>query len=168
MRPSTVRALQIVPILLAGALLAGCNPAYNWRDYTSEDGRFKALFPAKPAALARTVDLGGLQVEMTMTAAKVDGTTFAVGTAVAPDPARALAALPAMRLALLRNIGATDAAATGDLRVDATGTAQGAPMHLSGRFEARGSRFYQIIVLGPAGETPPEQIEQFLTSFTSI
>jgi len=56
MRPSPVRALQIVPILLASALLAGCNPAYNWRDYTSEDGRFKALFPAKPATLTRTVD----------------------------------------------------------------------------------------------------------------
>ena len=102
MRPSPVRALQIVPILLAGALLAGCNPAYNWRDYTSEDSRFKALFPAKPATLTRTVDLNGLQVEMTMTAAKVDNTTFAVGTAVAPDAARAQAALPAMRLALLR------------------------------------------------------------------
>ena len=115
MRPSIVRALQIVPILLASALLAGCNPAYNWRDHTSEDGRFKVLFPAKPATLTRMVDLGGLQVEMTMTAAKVDNTTFAVGTAVAPDAARAQAALPAMRLALLRNIGAPDAAATDDL-----------------------------------------------------
>jgi hypothetical protein len=149
MRPSTVRALQIVPILLAGALLAGCNPAYNWRDYTSEDGRFKALFPAKPATLTRTVDLNGLQVEMTMTAAKVDNTTFAVGTAVAPDAARAQAT-------------------TGDLSVDVTGAGQGAPMHLSGRFAAKGNRVYQVIVLGPAGKTPPEQVEQFLTSFTSF
>lgn len=168
MRPSTVRALLLVPILLAGALLAGCNPPYNWRDYTSEDGRFKALFPAKPSVLARRVDVAGLQVEMTMTAAKVDDTTFAIGSALAPDPARAQAALPAMRLALLRNIGAPDAALAGDLRVDATGAGTGAPMHLSGRFEAKGNRFYQVIVLGPAGKTPPEQIEQFLTSFTAF
>jgi hypothetical protein len=168
MRTSIVRALQIVPILLAGALLAGCNPAYNWRDHTSEDGRFKALFPAKPATLTRTVDLNGLQVEMTMTAAKADNTTFAVGTAVAPDAARAQAALPAMRLALLRNIGAPDAAATGDLNVDVTGAGQGTPMHLSGRFAVKGNRVYQVIVLGPAGKTPPEQVEQFLTSFTSF
>jgi hypothetical protein len=105
---------------------------------------------------------------MTMTAAKADNTTFAVGTAVAPDAARAQAALPAMRLALLRNIGAPDAAATGDLNVDVTGAGQGVPMHLSGRFAAKGNRVYQFIVLGPAGETPPEQIEQFLTSFTSL
>ena len=168
MRPSPVRALQIVPILLASALLAGCNPAYSWRDYTSEDGRFKALLPAKPATLTRTVDLNGLQVEMTMTAAKVDNTTFAVGTGVAPDAAGAQAALPAMRLALLRNIGAPDAAATNDLNVDVTGAGQGTPMHLSGRFAAKGNRVYQVIVLGPAGKTPPEQVEQFLTSFTSF
>jgi len=104
---------------------------------------------------------------MTMTAAKVDNTTFAVGTGVAPDVAGAQAALPAMRLALLRNIGAPDAPVTDDLSVDATGAGQGASMHLSGRFAAKGNRFYQVIVLGPAGKTPPEQVEQFLTSFTS-
>jgi len=41
-------------------------------------------------------------------------------------------------------------------------------MHLSGRFAAKGNRVYQVIVLGPAGKTPAEQVEQFLTSFTSF
>jgi hypothetical protein len=34
-----------------------------------------------------------------------------------------------------------------------------------GRLEARGARFYQAIVVGPAGAMPAEQVEQFLTSF---
>lgn len=170
MRPSTLSALLVVPIILAGALLAACNPTYNWRDVTSQEGRFKALFPAKPAVFTRAVDVDGLRVEMTMTAADVDGATFAVGTAIAPSAAAAQAALPAMRLALLRNIGAVDdvAASPGGVRVDATGAGKAKSMHLSGRFEARGTRFYQVIVLGPAGKTPPEQIEQFLASFTSF
>ena len=171
MRPSTLSALLVVPIILAGALLAGCNPTYNWRDVTSQEGRFKALFPAKPAVFTRAVDVDGLRVEMTMTAADVDGATFAVGTALAPSAAGAQAALPAMRLALLRNIGAADdvaPASPGGVRVDATGAGKAKSMHLSGRFEARGPRFYQVIVLGPAGKTPPEQIEQFLTSFTTF
>jgi hypothetical protein len=168
MRPSTLRTLFLVPILLAGALLAGCNPTYNWREVTSQDGRFKALFPAKPAVFTRVVDVDGLRVEMTMTAAEVDGATFAVGTAVAPSAARAQAALPAMRVALLRNIGAVDDVSPDGVHVDATGAGKGTSMHLSGRFEARGARFYQVIVLGPAGRTPSEQIEQFLTSFTSF
>lgn len=180
--PAPRRTAVLAPRLLAPALLtsvllalAGCNPTYNWREHASQDGRYKVLFPAKPASVTRPVDLDGLRVEMTMTAAEVDGATFAVGSATAPDAARARAALPAMRTALLRNIGVGDAPSTGPgdgLQVDARGIdagmggGAGKPVHLRGRFEARGARFYQVIVLGPAGATPPEQVEQFLTSFT--
>lgn len=156
--------------MLAASLLAGCNPTYNWRDHTSQEGRYKVLFPAKPATFSRPVDIDGLRVEMTMTAAEVDGATFAVGAATAPDAVLARAALPAMRLALLRNIGAAKdeaPAAQDSLRVDAKGAANGRPMRLHGRFEARGERFYQVIVLGPANAVPAEQVEQFLTSFTA-
>ena len=76
-----MRAVCLVPILLAGALLAGCNPTYNWREVASQDGRFTALFPAKPTTFTRPVDVDGMRVQMTMTAAEVDGATFAVGTA---------------------------------------------------------------------------------------
>jgi hypothetical protein len=37
----------------------------------------KVMFPAKPASFTRTIDLDGAQVSMTMTAADVDGATFA-------------------------------------------------------------------------------------------
>ena len=165
-----MRLRILVPAMLAASLLAGCNPTYNWREHTSQEGRYKILFPAKPATFTRAVDLDGLRVEMTMTAAEVDGATFAVGAATAPDAARARAALPAMRQALLRNIGAGGDAAPApqdDLRVEATGAANGKPMRLHGRFEARGERFYQVIVLGPADAAPPEQVEQFLSSFSA-
>ncbi|MGF6274422.1 hypothetical protein ABIB38_002802 [Massilia sp. UYP11] len=169
-----MRLRILVPAMLAASLLAGCNPTYNWREHTSQEGRYKILFPAKPATFTRAVDLDGLRVEMTMTAAEVDGSTFAVGAATAPDAARARAALPAMRLALLRNIGAGEdaepaAPAPQDgLRVEAAGAANGKPMRLHGRFEARGERFYQVIVLGPANATPPEQVDQFLSSFAPL
>ena len=171
MQPSNVfwrRWRAVVPVLAASFLLAGCNPTYNWRDHTSQDDRYQVLFPAKPATFTRAVDVDGLRVDMTMTAAEVDGATFAVGAATAPDAARARAALPAMRLALLRNIGAAEDAAPAaqdGLRVEATGAANGRPVRLHGRFEARGERFYQVIVLGPADAVPAEQVEQFLTSF---
>jgi hypothetical protein len=101
-----------------------------------------------------------------------EGATFAVGAAEAPDAARARAALEAMQIALVRNIGATvtsqKTAADADRAtrdVDASGTVHGVPMRLVGHFEARGKRFYQVIVLGKAQALPPEQVEQFLTSF---
>lgn len=164
-----LRVFAFVPAMLAALVLAGCNPAYNWREHANQDGRYKVLFPAKPATFTRPVDVDGLRVEMTMTAAEVHGAAFAVGSAIAPDAARAQAALPAMRLALLRNIGADDdgVPATQDsLGVDATGAVNGKPIRLHGRFEARGERFYQVIVLGPADAVPAEQVDQFLSSFT--
>jgi hypothetical protein len=161
-------------LLLASVLLGACSPKYNWRDYVSPDAPYKVMFPAKPASFTRTIDLDGTQASMTMTAADVDGATFAVGAAEAADEAHARAAVPAMMQALLRNIGAgdtqgkshADAAGGTVTEVDATGKANGAPVRLVGRFEARGKRFYQIIVLGKPNAMPPDQVEQFLTSFT--
>jgi hypothetical protein len=158
---------QLFPALLAAAVLAGCSPTYNWRDFSSADGSFRVLFPAKPSTHTRAIDLGGIKVDMTMTAAEVEGTTFAVGTAVAPDAAMAQATLPAMRQALLRNIGASDSAppAGEKLDVDAVGKGKGGPVRLVGRFVAKGTRVYQVIVVGKPGAMPPEHTAQFLTSF---
>jgi hypothetical protein len=160
---------QLLPVFAAAAMLAGCSPTYNWRDYTSGDGAFRVMFPAKPSSHTRSIDLGGIRVDMTMTAAEVEGTTFAVGTALAPDAALAQATLPAMRQALLRNIGAKDAALPGSagLEVDAVGKGNGGPVRLVGRFVAKGTRMYQVIVIGKPGAMPPEHTEQFLTSFAA-
>lgn len=159
-------------LVVVCAVLAACNPPYNWRDHTSSDGTFRVQFPSKPAIHTRSIDLGGIRVDMTMTAADVNGTTFAVGTALAPDAALAQATLPAMRQALLRNIGAVESAAGtaaakpgAALDVDATGKGNGAPVRLVGRFTAKGARVYQVIVMGRPDAMPAEQTEQFLTSF---
>jgi len=168
-------------LVLAAALLAGCNPTYNWRDYRSPDAPYQVMFPAKPATHTRSVDLNGMKVEMTMTAAEVEGVMFAVGSGVAPDPAQARAAVDAMRTAMLRNINATvqresaSAASNGapdgerkSVDIDATGTSKGGPMRLTGHFESRGTRFYQVIVLGPEKDVTAEQSEQFVKSFTLL
>jgi hypothetical protein len=181
----TIRSLPPLAALLMATLLslAACSPKYNWRDYASADASYRVLFPAKPASFTRQIELDGMRVPMTMTAAEVDGATFAVGAAEAPDAVRAQAALEAMRLALLHNIGAqpqhaasasTSASAAGGadsraaLEVDATGQANGAPMRLVGHFEARGKRFYQVIVMGRPQAVPSEQLEQFFTSFKPL
>jgi hypothetical protein len=153
-------------------LFAGCSPKYNWRDYASPTASYHVTFPAKPSTVTRTIDLDGMQVSLTMTAAEVDGATFAVGSAEAPDAARAQAALETMQVALVRNINATvthekatasDERATRD--VDANGTDHGKPVRLVGHFESSGKQFYQVIVLGRPKALPDEQVEQFLTSF---
>lgn len=160
-------------IAVAGSLLlAACNPTYNWRDYSSPDAPYRVMFPAKPATHTRSVDLNGMRVDMTMTAAEVEGATFAVGTGTAPDPARAQAALGDMRTALLRNLGAQaepastpGAAAQAGADLDVTGTANGQPIKLRAHFAAQGNRFYQVIVMGREKTVPVEQADQFISSF---
>jgi hypothetical protein len=172
----TTRSPIAFAALLPALLLAACSPKYNWRDYNSPDAHYRVMFPAKPASFTRDVDLDGMRVPMTMTAAEIDGATFAVGAAEAPDAARAQAAVEAMNLALLRNIGVTDerrsaaASASGSdsraaIDVDATGKANGEPVRLAGHFESRGKRFYQVIVMGQPKAMPQDQVEQFLSSF---
>ena len=163
--------MKILPAcaLAATLLLTACSPEYNWRQYSSPDAPYTVLFPGKPATYTRHIDLGGASVDMTMTAAEVNGTVFAVGTGQALDAATAQAAVAAMKTALVRNIGAqvTDEKAKpgSALGVKARGMRNGQPMRLVGHFEARGKRFYQVIVMGPENGAPEEQVEQFMTSF---
>jgi hypothetical protein len=172
--------LAITVAAIAATAMAACSPKYNWRDYNSPDAPYRIMFPAKPATYTRSVDLNGMKVDMTMTATEVDGAMFAVGSAQAPDPAAAQAALNSMKIALVRNIGGTitsekpsavaavgggqpNAAASSDVVAD--GVMNGVKMRLIGHFEARGNRFYQVVVMGPAKAIEQEQSEQFLSSF---
>lgn len=165
---------------LACLTLAACSPTFNWRDYSSQDAPYRVMFPDKPASHTRSIDLDGMKVDMTMTAAQVNGNVFAVGTAEAPDAARAEAALQAMKTALVKNIGATitsekaSASATASgagssrsaaLDIDAVGTQNGTPMRLVGHFESRNKRFYQVIVMGKEKELSKENIDMFMSSF---
>lgn len=166
MRTNTISAI-FLPLLAAG-LLAACSPKYNWRDYSSPDGHYHAMFPGKPATYTREVDLDGMKVNMTMTAAEVDDTMFAVGSAEAPDATRAAAALAAMKTALVRNIGATitsEKPAAGAIDIDATGSRNGVPMRLVGHFASQDKRFYQVVVVGKASSIEQEQVDQFIASF---
>jgi hypothetical protein len=175
-----MRTLSFLTTLTLAALVAACNPKYNWRDYSSVDAPYRVMFPDKPASHTRSIDLNGLKVDMTMTAAQVDGTTFAVGSGVAPDAAQAEAALAAMKIALVKNIGATiksekaasTSASTGAattrsaaIDIEAVGTSKGAPMRLTAHFESRDKRFYQVIIVGPEKEVSKENVEMFMSSF---
>ena len=157
---------------LAATALAGCSPKFNWRDYASKDAPFQVMFPDKPATHTRSIDLDGMKVDMTMTATQIDSTMFAVGTAQAPDAGKADAALAAMKVALVKNIGATinreksaKTSSGASIDIDAAGTQNGTPMRLVAHFESRNTRFYQVIVMGKEKDMSKENVEQFMSSF---
>jgi hypothetical protein len=169
-------------ILAIGIATAGCSPKFNWRDFRSPDAPYTAMFPAKPASYSRPVNLDGLTVQMTMTAAEVDGVTFAIGNAELESPAQAKQALTAVRNALVKNIDGTVksektaevARSSGDtphqlttVEIEAKGMHNGSPMLLRGKFVAKDARVYQVIVVGKEADISQESVKTFMDSFRS-
>jgi hypothetical protein len=158
--------------VLMATTLAGCSPQYDWRDYRSTEAPYTVLFPGKPASQTRAVTLDTLKLDMTMTAAEVDGVVFAVGSAKLPDGAPAMPALQAMQLALVNNIGGTlrsskdhSTGLQSVLEFEAEGSQRGQPARLIGRLVARDQRVYQVIILERGQKLPAEQIDTYFTSF---
>jgi hypothetical protein len=171
-----MRTLPLLASPLLAAMLIGCSPHFNWREFTNKDASWQVTFPDKPATASRTIDLDGMQTAMTMTAAEVDDILFAVGQAEAGDAAAARNGLAAMQTALVRNIGGTvtkNASASSSTEtttrishdVDVLGSRNGKPVRMVAHFEARGRSLYQVVVVGPAAALKPEHTEQFIGSF---
>jgi hypothetical protein len=166
--------LFIISLLMAAT--AACNPALNWREVRGGDAPYTVLLPAKPDTFARAVDLNGLAVEMSMTAAEVDGVSYAVASARVPDARQRTAALAAMQEAMLRNIGASQPqeravvleGGAPALEVTARGHAGASKraVMMHARFAQHGERVFQAVALGPADALTPEAAETFLESFT--
>jgi hypothetical protein len=159
-------------------ILSGCSPTYDWREVQGTDAPFTVMLPAKPATYSRAVNLNGLQVSMTMTAARVKNASFAVGSAPVSDPKQAAAALQAMKTAMVKNIGGTikkekrlpaDANLAESIQIEASGIVSNGgtsqPVALLAQFMAKNGRIYQVIALGPESDLPPEEVEMFFSSF---
>ncbi|WP_454730846.1 MULTISPECIES: hypothetical protein [Cupriavidus] len=185
--PSTLSALGAAAAVCA---LVGCSPRYDWRTIQSSEGAYAALYPGKPTGAAREVAIAGRKLPMTMDAARVDETLFAVGVVTLPadDAALRQAALESMQAGLLGNLGphAPDAVKTRqvtvmsaatpavalpgvEVQVAAVSPQDQAPRRLTARLVASGVRVYQAVVLeaGDAArdQRQAEQVDQFLTGF---
>lgn len=148
--------------------LSACSPQFNWRDYRAADAPYSVMFPGKPASHTRTVTLEGRQAAMTMTAAEVEGTMFAVGTTELADAAQAKDIARSMQAAMVRNIAGTISKETphaDGVELEAHGASNGRPMQLHGKFLSRGKRAYQVVVIGPERAVDAENIDTFIRSF---
>ena len=156
-------------------MLMACSPKYNWREVRGTAAPFFVTLPAKPATHARTINLAGTQVTMTMTGAEVDDVTFAVGSVELADPASAEKALATMKTALVRNIGGTirhekpsaEGTAPPAIDVEAIGAPgpNGRQRLLLARFVAKGPHVYQAIVVGDESDVSREAADTFFASF---
>ncbi len=169
------RFAAVTAALLLLATLPACNPTLNWREVRGGDAPYSVLLPAKPSSHTRTVDLGGLKVELSMTAAEADDVSYAVASARVPDASQRKAALAAMQAAMLRNIGSEQhqqravvlEGGVPAVEVVAAGRVgrEQRPVAMHARFAEHGERVYQAVALGPKERLSAEAAETFLSSF---
>nr|WP_259463768.1 hypothetical protein [Cupriavidus plantarum] len=177
-------------VLLVAFALSACSPRYDWRTTVSQEGAYAALYPAKPTRAARDVSIAGRKLPMTMEAARIDDTLFAVGVVTLPEDDAALRqqALESMQAGLAANLGThtseppsaravkvTTAAAPAialdavEVQVAGISPQDQSPRRLTARLVASGRHVYQAVVLeaGDAArdQRQSEQVEQFLTGF---
>ena len=102
MAVTTTAGWRIGLVAAACALLMACSPKYDWRTVRSDEGAYTVDYPAKPTAEARPIAINGQRLPMTMQAASIDGTLFAIGVVVLPadDPVWRQQAVDAVRAGL--------------------------------------------------------------------
>ncbi len=169
------RSRQVAAAATLVLALAACSPSLNWREVRGADAPYSVLLPAKPASHSRTVALGDLKVEMSMTAAEVDDMNFAVASARIDDASKRETALATMQRAMLRNIGAEQHSekkvvldgGVPATEIEASGRAarNGRTLLLRARFAIHGERVYQAVAIGPKDQLTPEASDTFLSSF---
>lgn len=154
------------------AALAGCAPALDWREVRTPGHSIQALFPCKPSALERRVQLAGKLVSLTLQACTSGGQTWGLASADIGDPTLVRRTLTELGSAAALNIGAAAPVAAPMQVPGATpnpasqrATLQGAlPDGTAVRMElavfAHGTRVYQATVLGP--QVPDEAAQTFL------
>jgi hypothetical protein len=175
----TQNMLKLSPLLLIciAGFLSACSPQYNWREVHGNSVStvpFTVLLPGKADSFTQSIELNGAPVAMTMTAAEVDGVTFAVGTASFADAAAAQSALGQMKEALIKNIGGSpvetvipgaEIAGSQSMTLSTIGTDRGKPLKMIGRLYNIEKRVYQVIMAGDPKKISDDATEMFFTSF---
>lgn len=180
-----MRRRDMLGLLLAAGsapLLVACSPRFDWREVRVADSQIRLLMPAKPAARRGPFEWLGQTLDFELTAAQVGDCLFTVGHAQIPEPLRNTPAMQALSEAFVernaQRFGAPVGPAEFTLRrqpndprtlrlaVEYRFAAEidGQTQRLVSRFLALGAHYYNISVMGPAGDLVPEVLEFFLDS----
>jgi hypothetical protein len=69
------QAAHLLVVISALSLVAGCTPAFNWRDVAFDGLPVSALLPCKPDRATRAVPLAGAPRQMVMAGCEAGGAT---------------------------------------------------------------------------------------------
>lgn len=147
-------------LLLSAALLCACSPALDWRQMRPAGLGVQAVFPCRPASLAREVSVLRRRSQMVVHACSAGGSTYAVSGVTIGDVGEVAASMKFLRDAASRNLDAGSPPAQPFEVPGMTPNAQAGRFMVTGRrpdgstvtehllLFAYGARVYQASVLG--------------------
>ena len=156
--------------LAALFVLAGCTPVLDWREVRPEGSAARLLFPCRPASHARTLRLGGDQVDMSMYSCAAGGTVYALSFADIKNPARVHDAVDELATAVqshfqpLESVVSQPAGLRGATPADATnwrlagGLRDGRPMQERTLLFSHGTHVYQATMLGSSLDAEAQEM----------
>lgn len=160
--------------VVGAAVVCGCAPTLDWREFRPDDTGLVVLLPCKPKAQQRDVSIDARELRLTLHSCRVTTMSFGVAHVDVVDPARVATALDSMRAAWVATPLAT-ASGTATLQVRGMTPQPGAlrvrlriarqdqpPASAVAAFFAKGTRVFQVTAYG----TPldDEAVETFLSS----
>jgi hypothetical protein len=153
------------PIAALALLALACSPQLDWRELRSDEGRFVAMLPGRPAFDEH--ELAGRPGSlMRLWWARAGGAVYGVGYV---DPPRADANLvAATRDALVGNIAGHLTEERDVIQGAARGRefrAEGPDALLAARLFVAGGRLYEVVVVGKKGALDAAGIDTFFSSF---
>jgi hypothetical protein len=108
--PSRTRWVAGCAAMMALLCLQACSPTLNWREVNLAGPGLVTLFPCRPVAQTRNLELAGLALAPSLHACESDGTTYAVMAMDVRDPAAVDSVLKALRDTSLAKLGSPQAA----------------------------------------------------------
>lgn len=173
-------SLRIFIFCLTLFCLNACSPKFDWREVRAVDAPILMLLPAKPASHSKEIDLDGVKIKMTMTAADAGQISFALAYAKIEDieknsanfQSRQEKMLEAMKSGMLKNINGkildTNINITSKIAPDllqAIGQLQnGQSVKLIGKFTSYGPWVIQAVMIGDEKSFTPEIVDMFFGS----
>lgn len=172
-------ACGVVGLSCAALWLPACAPALDWRELRVPDVPLQAMFPCKPSAQERRIQLVNQPVRMLLLACEAGGMTWGLAHADVGDPALTAAAQAEWLAAAAGNIGSAAVAGAPPSPRHALQVSGATPHEASARLllvgqrpDGRalqmqvgvfvfGSRVHQATVLGPV--VPAEAADTFFS-----
>jgi hypothetical protein len=143
--------------------LPACTPSLNWRDVRPAGAELRMMFPCKPEVFSRAAELPAAAGEMLragLAVCEVGGRSFSLSWSDVGEPTQVSTALRLMRERLSLKLGASVAPLQPLLLPGATPnefagrfslqmhSSEGRPQAADGLVFARGSRVYQLLMMG--------------------